>query len=271
MKRSWFLILIYALATISPAQQANAPAQSVTRVATAVNHLTVIEFHEPLTMVAAGSPDFQIERQENKVFVKPLKSGAASDLFVWTASRRFAYELETTEEVNNMNFAIDSLAPAAPPQAPVSTVSDEVADMVLTKVFLGAEAITGNGQVEKNKVIVRVTEVFRTRSSVYVHYAIENWTKRVYHVPSPTALALERVVNDPAVPTLMRRQLDQRTVDSLGKTEQTSLPVAHAESEIQEIQPGGTTQGVIVIREALASSAVVQLIFDARTKATVVL
>ncbi len=271
MKRSWFLILIYAFAAISPAQQASAPAQNVTRVATAVNHLTVIEFHEPVTMVAASSPDFQIERQENKVFVKPLKSGVASDLFVWTASRRFAYELETTEELKNMNFAIDSLAPAAPPQPPVSTASDEVADMMLTKVFLGAEAITGNGRVEKNKVIVRVTEVFRTRSSVYVHYVIENRTKRVYHVPSPTALALERVVTDPAVPTLMRRQLDQRTVDSLGKTEQTSLPVAHAESEIQEIQPGGTTQGVIVIREVLASPVVVQFVFDARTKATVVL
>ena len=27
-------------------------------------------------MAAAGSSDFQIERQDNKVFVKPMKSGA---------------------------------------------------------------------------------------------------------------------------------------------------------------------------------------------------
>ena len=81
--------------------------------ATALNHLTILEFHEPVTMAAAGSSDFQIERQENKVFVKPMKSGASTDLFVWTASRRFAYELETTQEVKNMNFAIDNSAPAA--------------------------------------------------------------------------------------------------------------------------------------------------------------
>lgn len=33
---------------------------------TALNHLTVLEFHEPVTMAAAGSPDFQIERQDYK-------------------------------------------------------------------------------------------------------------------------------------------------------------------------------------------------------------
>ena len=65
----------------------------VVHVATALNHLTVLEFHEPVTMAAAGSSDFQIERESNKVFIKPTKSGAATDLFVWTASRRFAYEL----------------------------------------------------------------------------------------------------------------------------------------------------------------------------------
>jgi type IV secretory pathway VirB9-like protein len=68
-------------------------------VATALNHLTVLEFHEPVTIAAAGSSDFQIERQENRVFVKPMKSGVSTDLFVWTASRLFAYELETTAEV----------------------------------------------------------------------------------------------------------------------------------------------------------------------------
>src|SRR5207247_6955079 len=127
--------LVYALATEAAAQHTNATVPNVTHVATAINHLTVLEFHEPVTMAAAGSPDFQIERQENKVFVKPLKSGAATDLFVWTSSRRFAYELETTEEVKNMNFAIDSLAPAPPPQ-PVTSPSDEVADLMLTRIFL---------------------------------------------------------------------------------------------------------------------------------------
>src|SRR5579862_4452073 len=127
MKRSLFLILsIWAMCVIGAFPQSGAPALNPVHVATAVNHLTVLEFHEPVTMAAAGSADFQIERQQNKVFVKPLKSGAATDLFVWTQSRRYAYELETTEEVKNMSFAIDN-APVAAPQ-PVTSPTDEMAD-----------------------------------------------------------------------------------------------------------------------------------------------
>ena len=114
MKRTVSLILIYSLCAIAAlSQQSSTPSpNAVVHVATALNHLTVLEFHEPVTMAAAGSSDFQIEREANKVFVKPIKSGAATDLFVWTASRRFAYELEITQEVKDMNFAIDTAQPA---------------------------------------------------------------------------------------------------------------------------------------------------------------
>src|SRR5260370_5099030 len=114
---------------------------AVVKVATALNHLTVLEFHEPVTMAAAGSSDFQIERESNKVFVKPVKSGAATDLFVWTASRRFAYELETIEETKKMNFAIDTAQPDSIPRPVTSTDSDQFADVVLTRALLGAEEI----------------------------------------------------------------------------------------------------------------------------------
>src|ERR1700728_4076677 len=113
MKRTVSLLLIYSLCAVAAlSQQTGTPSSySVVHVATALNHLAVLEFHEPVSMAAAGSSDFQIEREANKVFVKPVKSGASTDLFVWTASRRFAYELEVTQEVKDMSFAIDSAPP----------------------------------------------------------------------------------------------------------------------------------------------------------------
>jgi hypothetical protein len=139
------LILIYSLCAIAALSQQSSPPSpdAVVHVATALNHLTVLEFHEPVTMAAAGSSDFQIERESNKVFVKPVKSGAATDLFVWTASRRFAYELEITQEVKNMNFAIDNAppAPAPPPKPAVEPETNQSADVVLTRALLGAEEI----------------------------------------------------------------------------------------------------------------------------------
>jgi len=145
MKRSVSLIVVSSLCAIAALSQQSSPPSpnAVVHVATALNHLTVLEFHEPVTMAAAGSSDFQIERESNKVFVKPIKSGAATDLFVWTASRRFAYELEITQEVKNMNFAIDSAqpAPAPTPKPVVDTETDQFADVVLTRALLGTENI----------------------------------------------------------------------------------------------------------------------------------
>ena len=107
------------------------------RVATALNHLTVLEFQEPVTLVAAGGTDFQIERQENKVFVKPMKSGVSTNLFVWTASHRFNYELEPAGEVKDMNFAIDNSATAANPPVDPQVQLEQLADMMLTASLPG--------------------------------------------------------------------------------------------------------------------------------------
>src|SRR6266496_4038201 len=109
------LCLACAVTAVSQETETTTKTNRAIHVTTALNHLTVLEFQEPVTLVAAGGTDFQIERQENKLFVKPLKSGVATNLFVWTASRRFNYELEPAGEVKDMNFAIDNSVTTAKP------------------------------------------------------------------------------------------------------------------------------------------------------------
>jgi hypothetical protein len=243
----------------------------VTHVATALNHLTVLEFKEPVTLAAAGSADFQIERQENKVFIKPMKAGASTDLFVWTASQRFAYELETTLEVKNMNFAIDHSAPPTLTPPPASTSrADNFADMMLTRVLLGAQQITAVGHATKNQVAVQVEQVFRTRSTVYVLYTIVNNTDTSYRAADPAAFQLQ-LNNASILSRLMHKQLDDRTLRKLRNTREAGLPIGHGEIESQDLEPGETTQGVVAIRQDLASPAVVQLVFQGDRKATFVL
>jgi hypothetical protein len=268
MKAVSVFIFLYAVA--ANAQQVNTTVPSVTQVATAVNHLTVLEFHEPVTMAAAGSADFQIERQQNKVFVKPLKSGAATDLFVWTESRRYAYELETTEEVKNMSFAIDN-APVFAPQ-PVTSPTDEMADLMLTKVLLEAESIQPpRSRVAKDRVNVKVEEVFRTKTSIYLHFSVENKTASSWHVPSPTAKYLEPENENPALPSLVRQQLDEKTLKRFGGVGEFPLPVAHTECETEDVPPGGTIHGVVVIRKHFDSPVILQLTFAVQVTATLVL
>ena len=276
MKRSVSLIVVSSLCAIAAlSQQSVSPSpDAVVHVATALNHLTVLEFHEPVTMAAAGSSDFQIERESNKVFVKPVKSGAATDLFVWTASRRFAYELEITQEVKNMNFAIDNAppAPAPPPKPAVEPETNQSADVVLSRALLGAEEIKHTrARAAKNQVSVRVEQVFRTASAIYIHYTIENNSNLSYRVNTPGAYQLQ--INDSpiSVASLTHTQLDRAMLEELGGTRELALPVAHAEAAADDLHPGETTQGVVSIRQDLKSPAVVQLVFRDGVKATVVL
>lgn len=276
MKRSlFFLSFICAACAASAFSQAGTPTLSPIHVATALNHLTVLEFHEPVMMAAAGSSDFQIERQEDKVFIKPTKSGASTDLFVWTASRRFAYELETTAETKNMNVSVDNpLPPAsvAPPNPEFSPHVEELADMMLTRALLGAIDISpANPKALKGQVRVRIQQVFRTKTSIYVHYLIENDGRSEYHVTTPDAFELPAGHSNLYLPSFAHKQLDPRLLEHLGDGHGASLPVPHAEVASEDLAPGESTEGVVAIRQNLTSPAIVQLVFDSQIKATFVL
>lgn len=269
MKRTPSIFICGLLAVSLVAQESQTPAQNVLHIATALNHLTVLEFHEPVTMAAAGSSDFQIERQDNKVFVKPTKPGVSTDLLVWTASRRFAYELETTQEVKTMNFAIDAAIPA--PQPVVSTSADELADMMLTRAFLGAVQIRCNTRTRPNAVNIRVEQIFRTRSTIYVHYTIENGSDVSYRASLLGVFELKPERSSVSLGSIAHTQLDSRGLKRLGTAKALPLAVGHVESELERLEPGSSAQGVVAIRQDLKSPAVLQLVFDSGAKATVVM
>ena len=171
-----------------------------------------------------------------------------------------------------MNFAIDNSAPAPATHLVVSPSTDQLADLMLTRAFLGAVEITSvNTRPPKNQVGVRVEQVFRTRSSVYIHYTIENNSKRAYHVSGPGAYQLQVTHPSIALPSLMLRQLSEDLLRRLGDTHEVALPIAHAEAQVQDLRPGEATRGVVAIRKDFNSPAVIELVFDGGVKATFVL
>src|SRR5579864_7511250 len=103
-----FLITTVSLAFCLIAFAEDKTQSVVQHLATALEHITVLEFGEPVTQAAAGSSAFNIEWRQNKVLIKPMKAGASTDLFVWTATRRFTYELDPPGEAKNMNYAVDN-------------------------------------------------------------------------------------------------------------------------------------------------------------------
>jgi hypothetical protein len=142
---------------------------------------------------------------------------------------------------------------------------------MLTHAFLGAVDINGvKPRSSKNQITVRVEQIFRTKSSVYVHYTMENNTKHSYHIGPPSAQQLQAEESLMFLQGLAHKQLDQRLLYSLLNVQIAALPVAHAESATEDIGPGETTHGVVAIRKDLSSPVVVQLVFDSQVKATFV-
>ncbi len=173
---------------------------SVTKVQTALNHLTVIEVSEPITMAAAGSESFEIERHGNRVFVKPVKSGASTNLFVWTEHGRSVYELEAAGEVDRMDVYVTQ-----PPQPLVmaaagpatSRDSHQSADVAPNQTLLKTERVnTKDIKSAKNRVSVIFNDVVRTGDLLIVRYQVTNKGKDPYRILPPTVSTLAHAKGD---------------------------------------------------------------------------
>ena len=253
--------------------------QKVIRVATAPNHLSVIELGEPVMEVAAGSSSYKIEWRENKVFVQPLDSGATTNLFIWTASGRQSYELVPAESVQDMQFAIDQ--EPAPQTTKVAvekpTVDPEAAqeaklasDMLFdsTPVRLAGE-IKGHARVE-----IILKDVYRINERIFIRYAIQNQGHSTYQPGAPNVFSLRSPRSPSSLYTLSASQLvgDAPRIKSDG---QASLKVVSAQVRASAVPPGGTALGLVAVElpGAVNSPVVLKLAFppDAVGQVTAVL
>ena len=136
--------LIFLAVTAAGAQTTSQ--NQVRHLQTSLNHLTVLEFGEPVTTLAIADTDsFQVERHEDKIFVKPLREGISTNLFVWTASRELSYELDPAGQLSSMDVLIRT-EPAARPHSAGSEGSEptdaelhKIASLVLAQAMMGAE------------------------------------------------------------------------------------------------------------------------------------
>jgi hypothetical protein len=152
------LVLALAIPVIGQRiESQSADRHLVRRVETMANHLTVIELTEPVVMAAAGSPAFKIERQGNKVLIQPIEEDASTNLFIWTASGRFSYELVPATSIATADFAIDQQpyaseklephaankepGPAGPPIRRIENSGDANAAVKITGVIQNGEQL----------------------------------------------------------------------------------------------------------------------------------
>lgn len=241
---------------------------TVKRVETAMNHLTVIELAEPVVMAAAGSPSFKIERQGNKVLIQPLEEGASTNLFIWTATGRFSYELAPAASVETMHFAIDqevTLRTQAPP--PVQTPPNEKLELSGDILRSGNPVRVLGSRPDASRVGIVITDVFESEDHLIVRYTVENRTRHAYVMGEPEVFALQSPKSPISLLALRHTQIDSDLAKSIrGKGEQP-VPIIESETAARIVQSGERKPGLLSLRFDPQDSqpAVLRVVFPSNT------
>lgn len=270
MKRNLILLVAYMLFGITVCKSGQ---QAARRVATSLDHLTVLEYEEPIAQAVLGSSTFQVEWQDNKIFVKPLQSSASTNLIVWTASgQQFSYELSVAD-VTAMDGVIHVSNPKRPPAPDEGAKLDQLAAIAVKRTLLGAEPVdSASVKTPKDAISVRIEQVFRDKTTVFIRYSVENRSTKAYRVAAPALYELHTEHPAISLVSLKDKQLDPRMVEKLGAIQQVSVPCSHT-SEESDVAPGKSIQGLIAVQQSADRPAptVVQVVFAPNLKATMVL
>jgi hypothetical protein len=224
---------------------------------TALDHLTVIEVGEPVVTVATGSAAFKVEWRENKVFVEPTEPGVSTNLFIWTASSRMNYELESAGEVGMMDFAIDYPKPTPPP--PATKVSNSSGSRVgsgdsSTKSYeigpmLGGRPVHSESvKPSKWRVDVVLKGLFEQKDTLFIRYEIRNNSNGVYVPGIPRVFALNGVHSPRSLVGRENSQLSETEAQRLKANGQSPLPVVDGKLRSTQLAPGEETVGVVEIK-----------------------
>jgi Conjugal transfer protein len=248
--RSFLFVALAATSLSAFAQTTNF--NQVQHIETALDHLTVIDLGEPVVNLAIALPDaFEIERHDDKVFIRPLRSDVSTNLFIWTSARQLCYEIDPAGDPAKMNVIVRN---APQPVARVATAEEDdrkiqkIASLVLTQALMGTEDITHEkSKAPASDVLVELNQVLRSKTEIYIRYTVTNQSKAPFRLTTPDVYQPAPTQVPISVVSLRNHQLSSQTFAALKPKQGPSVPVAEAESQVRDLQPGQKATGVISI------------------------
>lgn len=249
------LITIALIFGVAAAGAQTTSQSQIRHVKTALNHLTVLEFGETVTTLAIGDPDsFQVERHEDKVFVKPLQQGVSTNLFVWTATRELSYELDPAGQLASMDVLVraepapKSHATARAAAEPSDAEIRKIASLVLTQTMMGVEDIAQDTVKRgSNRVQVSLEQVYRAKDRIYIRYSVANQTQSPFRVTTPDVYASLPTEQPISLVSLRNHQIASQTFAAFKAKQGSKVEVVQADSMARDLAPGEKTTGVISI------------------------
>ena len=265
--------LFFAAGSLASAQtitRQNINPNAVTPVATALNHLSLIELPEPITRAAVGSDDIRIEWHGNTVALKPVRQGQSTNLFVWTEHTQSTYEILPPGEVTNASFVIDQTngrpegSKPADQEAKVSqTEIQKAADTLIAQSMLQSSVVNSRGIKDAtNHVNVRITEVVRDKDALYVRYTVSNPGQHPYRLSAPSVFSFIPSAASNVVGSLKGLQVPEQKIQALGAGTTSTLSVREERISNPDVNPGQTVDGVLCFEQTSQGPHLYRFVFQ---------
>lgn len=276
MNKTWlFFVALTALSWPARGQKVEVGKPhrgEILHVQTALDHLTVLEMSEPVSTVAVGSPVFKVEWRANKVFIEPTEANVATNLFVWTPSGRFNYELDPPGPVPQMDFAIDQPVADHPVVSLPAGAAAKPSGPSAAEVLVEADSVRLDGPISgRNPIAVYLTDLLEHDGQVLIRYTIRNRTKKVYFPGTPRVVALKAPRYGESLYVLRNSQLSPQAASRLKSGGETPVEVTKSEMRSSRIEPEQETTGIVAIKlpPAHAEPTVLRLVFPGGPKGSV--
>ena len=231
----------------------------VTRVATALNHVTVIQFPEPVVSASVGSELVRMEWHDNRVLIQPLKSNVETNMTVWTASTRSTYEILPAGNPDDMAYVIDEVFPTPPPPPPGPSPAEvqRATDATLANALTYIKFIN-NRMVKNSKktATIRIKEVTEDSSSYYVHLAATNHSRFPFRLTPPTVAAIRPAFAENVPARYLRKQITKKTLAKFGLYNTETLTVHGSTLDSRDLASGGETEWVVAISKPARSPGI---------------
>jgi hypothetical protein len=204
----------------------------VARVATALNHVTIIELPEPVVSYSIGSDSIRVEYHDNRVLIKPTKPNVSTNLFVWTATSHSVYEILPAGDPAAMSYVLGRMFPVQPP--PPEPSREEVekrTDIMYSSALANFRPIrtsklphglrfwyrhSGEDHCD-DCVQLRVTRVTEDSGSYYVSVVAENKAAHPYRLHEAAVSALRPSFSENIPAHYMNQQISVDAMREIGR------------------------------------------------------
>ena len=243
---SWSFIALALPLTVAQKIETETPDRNhVVHLKTALNHLTVIELSEPVVEVAVASPSFKVEWRENKVFIQPIEPEGRTNLFIWTSSERFNYELEPPGSVRDMDFVIDH--GTGRPKPVTGSSSDPLpTPMTISDFLLKSQPVRMMSTAHASKPVEAwISDLYEKDGQLLVRYTVFNHDTEPYAVNTPQVFQLDGVHSAESLYTLRNCQLAENQVSKLTIKHRIPVKVLKQEQQPETLNPGEQATGIV--------------------------